>query len=157
MARLNSYTGNSAGILFGFAAGFLAALIFHQLTLLVLWELNVAPFGPFSMATTRPFGVPAVVSLAFWGGIWGIVFTRAERVFPSGKGYWPAAFAFGAILPSVVALFMVMPLKGLPMAGGWHLAPVATAVLVNGAWGIGTAWFYRMLSCRLQAAHAARS
>ena len=27
--------------------------------------------GPFSMAPTAPVHVPAVISLAFWGGVWG--------------------------------------------------------------------------------------
>ena len=53
-------------ILFGFIAGFLATLIFHQVVVALLWWAGVAPFGPFSMAATKPFGVPAVISLAFW-------------------------------------------------------------------------------------------
>jgi hypothetical protein len=51
--------------LFNFIAGFLATLIFHQLALALLWWLGIAPFAPFSMAATRPLGVPAVISLAF--------------------------------------------------------------------------------------------
>ncbi|MEN6439558.1 MAG: hypothetical protein ABFD97_13370 [Syntrophobacter sp.] len=151
------YADNFSRMLSGFVAGFLATLVFHQLTLLILWGLNVAPFGPFSMTATSPFGIPAVVSLAFWGGIWGIFFTQTERSFPAKGGYWLAAFAFGAILPTVVALFIVLPLKGRPMGGGWHLPLMATAFLANGAWGVGTALFHKMLSRRFHRAHAARS
>jgi hypothetical protein len=119
-------------------AGLLAALVFHQLTLALLWVAGVAPFGPFSMAPTQPFGVPAVFSLAFWGGVWGILYGLVDSGFPRGGGYWLMAFLFGAILPSLVALMVVFPLKGLPMGGGWHPALLLTTLLVNGAWGIGT-------------------
>ena len=56
----------------GFIAGALATVIFHQLTLTVLWVVGLAPFPPFQMAPTHPFGVPALISLAFWGGLLGI-------------------------------------------------------------------------------------
>jgi hypothetical protein len=138
---VTAYTSSSfpARLLSGFVAGFLATLIFHQLSLAVLWSARVASFGPFQMAATKPFGIPAVFSLAFWGGAWGLLYVLIERRFPTGKGYWVAAFLFGALLPSLVALLVVLPLKGRPLGGGWHPSLLATAFLINGAWGIGTA------------------
>ncbi|MGE5893934.1 MAG: hypothetical protein ACM34I_07750 [bacterium] len=146
-------SGSSAGtrLLFGFIAGFLATLIFHQLTLAVLWFFRVAPFRPFSMAATQPFGVPSVFSLAFWGGVWGIVFALIERRFPR-RGYWVTLFLFGAILPSLVALCVVLPLKGRPM-GGWPPSLLVTAFLINGAWGIGTGLIFKALSARSNGSH----
>ncbi len=133
---------NGIGILlFGFIAGFLATLSFHQLTLALLREMGVAPFGPFSMATTEPFRIPAVFSLACWGGIWGVLFALVDHVFPRRASYWVISFLFGAVLPSAVALLLVLPLKGKPMGGGWHPNVLMTAFLINGAWGIGTAVF----------------
>ncbi len=132
--------------LFAFIAGFFAALIFHQLTLALLWGAGVAPFGPFSMAPTHPFGIPAVFSLAFWGGVWGILFALIDGSFPRGGGYWIVAFLFGAIFPSLVALFIVLPLKGQPVGGGWHVRLLVTAFLINGAWGIGTGLILKALS-----------
>ncbi|MGH7930580.1 MAG: hypothetical protein ACREQV_22650 [Candidatus Binatia bacterium] len=151
MAGRNLTTNFPARLLFGFIAGFLATLIFHQLAVTLLWVIGVAPFPPFSMTETRPFGVPAVFSLAFWGGVWGILFALIHDGFPRGGGYWVTAFLFGAILPSLVALLVVLPLKGRPLGGGWHPPLLLTAFLVNGAWGIGTAvivyaltsWFSR--------------
>lgn len=124
--------------LFSFIAGFLATLIFHQLTLALLWWVGIAPFAPFAMAATRPLGVPAVISLAFWGGVWGMVFGLVDRRFPADSGYWLCAFLFGAILPTLAALFVVLPLKGRPIGGGWHATLLLTAFLINGAWGVGT-------------------
>jgi hypothetical protein len=133
-------------ILFGFIAGFLATLIFHQLIVALLWWAGVAPFGPFSMAATQPFGVPAVISLAFWGGVWGILLGLIDNGFPRGGGYWLTAFLFGAILPTLVALLVVLPLKGQPIGGGWQPALLATAFLINGAWGVGTGLILKALS-----------
>jgi hypothetical protein len=137
-----------ARILFGFTAGFLATLIFHQLSVWVLWIVGVAPFAPFSMAVTKPFGLPAVISLAVWGGIWGILFALIDRRFPAGSSYWVVAFLFGAIFPSLVALLVVLPLKGRPLGGGWHPPLLLTAFLINGAWGVGTGLILRVLSSR---------
>ncbi len=129
-------------VVLGWAAGFFATLIFHQLTLLVLYEAGIAPFGPFAMTPTYPFGEPAFVSLAFWGGVWGIVFAFIHDAFPRGAAYWVVTFMFGAVAPSVVALLVVMPLKGMK-PGGIHAGLIVTALLVNGAWGIGTALFLK--------------
>jgi hypothetical protein len=132
-------------ILFGFIAGFLATVIFHQLVLALLGWAGIAPFGPFSMEATQPLGVPAVISLAFWGGVWGILIELIHNRFPRGGGYWLTAFLFGAILPTLVALLVVLPLKGRPI-GGWQPALLITAFLINGVWGVGTAWFLKVLS-----------
>jgi hypothetical protein len=133
-------------ILFGFIAGFLATLTFHQVGLALLWWAGVAPSGPFSMIATQPFGVPAVISLAFWGGVWGILFGLVDVSFPRGSGYWLMAFLFGAILPTLVALLVVLPLKGRPMGGGWQPALLVTAFLINGVWGLGTGLILTALS-----------
>ena len=132
-------------LFYGFIAGFFATLIFHQLTLAALWAAGVAPFGPFSMAATTPFGVPAVFSLSAWGGVWGIIFALVDNKFARHSGYWVTAFLFGAILPSLVALVVVLPLKGKPMGGGWHAPLILTALLINGAWGIGTGLILKAL------------
>lgn len=135
-------------IVFGFIAGFIATLVFHQSAVYGLRLADIAPFGAFNMHPTQPFGVPAVLSLAFWGGVWGILFAHIHKAFPVGPGYWPAAFLFGAIAPSLVALCVVLPLKGMPMGGGWHAPLLVTALLVNGAWGIGTALLLRLTGIR---------
>lgn len=124
----------------GFVAGFLGTLVFHQLMLAFLRGIGVAPapFLPYSWTATEPFGIPAVLSLSFWGGLWGIIFVLIHGSFPPGAGYWVTAFVFGAILPSAIALLVVMPIKGRPMGGGWHASLLVTALLVNGAWGVGT-------------------
>ncbi|MGK7950392.1 MAG: hypothetical protein AB4368_16810 [Xenococcaceae cyanobacterium] len=34
---------------------------------------------------------------------------------------------------------VVSPLKGMPFAGGWELNLIARGLMLNGAWGLGTA------------------
>ena len=135
----------------GFVAGFIATIIFHQLALALLWAAGVAPIRPFAMAATQPLGIPAVISLAFWGGIWGIVFALVDASFPRGRGYWVTAFLFGAVLPSLAALLVVLPLKGRPMGGGWHLPLLVTVFLVNGFWGLGAGMFLHAFRVRMRA------
>lgn len=146
MAYGNARSYYPTRILFGFTAGFIATLTFHQLSVWVLWSAGLAPFAPYSMAATKPFGVPAVISLAVWGGIWGILFALVERRFPGHSGYWVTAFLFGAVFPSLVALLVVLPLKGHPPGGGWRPSLLVTAFIINGAWGVGSGLILRILS-----------
>jgi hypothetical protein len=136
-----------------FVAGFISTLVFHQLMLAVLHGLGMTPAIPYRFQPVPPFAVPQVISSAFWGGIWGIVFAFAERrgLFPQkvgSGGYWVAAFAFGALALTLVAWFVVSPLKGRPVAAGWQPVAMVTGLLVNGAWGIGTALLLRLLDGR---------
>jgi hypothetical protein len=128
----------------GFIAGFASTLMFHQGMLMLLYSAGLTPNMPFVLQPTQPLGVPEVYSLAFWGGAWGIVFLWVVGHLPQGRPYWIDSVIFGAVAPSLVAWFVVMPLKGMPMGGGWHAAGIATALLVNGAWGLGTGLFLRL-------------
>lgn len=123
----------------GFVAGFLAVLLFHQPVLYVLTALGLAKATTYAMQATAPFGVPQVLSYSFWGGIWGILFALIESRIPRGARYWFYAFLFGAIFPTLVAWFVVAPLKAQPVAAGWQPAGMMVGLIINGAWGIGTA------------------
>jgi hypothetical protein len=127
-----------------FFAGFLSTLIFHQGMLAILHAAGKTPRAPFAMDPTKPFHVPAVISLAFWGGVWGILLWLVIRGSQGSWLYWALALVLGAIAPSIVALFVVFPLKGQPVAGGWRPDILLGALLLNGAWGIGVALFLRL-------------
>lgn len=150
MTRDRSGTPASAGagplpLLLGFLAGALSVLIFHQGMLALLHVLGLTPGAPYSMEPTRPLGVPQVLSLAFWGGLWGIVLAFLLARSRAGRSYWIAALAFGAILPTLVAWFVVAPLKEQPLAAGGQPSAMLTGVLVNAAWGLGAALLLRWL------------
>lgn len=131
-------------LLAGFVAGFIAVLLFHQPVLALLSASGFVKAGTYSMNATAPFGVPQVFSLAFWGGVWGVLFVLAQTRFPKGAGYWIAALAFGAVLPTLVAWFVVAGLKGQPVAAGWDSHRMLTGVIINAAWGLGTALLLKL-------------
>ena len=130
--------------IYAFAAGFLSTLTFHQGTLFVLHKAGLWPKPPWPMTPTEPLKIPAVFSLALWGGVWGIAaWCLIRGMF--GSDYWIYATLFGAIGPSVVALFVVFPMKGLPLAGGWSPKVILPVLLLNGMWGLGVAVLMRLL------------
>ena len=136
-----------ARLLLGFLAGFLATLTFHQIGLWGLHAAGVTPAIPWVTAPVPPFGVPQVISIAFWGGVWGVVFVLVEPVLARGYiGYWIAAALFGAICPTLVSWFVVLPLKGQPAGNGFHVPAVFVGPLVNGLWGLGTLMFLGVLT-----------
>lgn len=129
-----------------FVAGGVAVPLFHQIILGILYWLGVASRPPFSMAPTAPFGVPQLASLMFWGALWGIVLGLVVEKSRYVRNKWLLAASFGALAPSFVAWFIVAPLKGLPLAAGGSLAGIVTALLINGAWGLGTLTLYRLFT-----------
>ncbi len=141
-------TANSAlpRFLLAFVAGFLSVLVFHQGMLALLHSLAITPRSPYPTNPTQPFGLPQILSSAFWGGVWGIVFATLAVRFRRDTRYWVAALLFGAIAPTLVAWFVVAPLKNQPIAGGFQPAAMVTGLLVNGAWGVGTALLLRLFS-----------
>jgi hypothetical protein len=127
-----------------FIAGFLSTLVFHQGVLTLLWLSGALPRAPYSMDPAPPLGVPAVLSLAFWGGVWGVALWPLLRNAASGT-YWLRALLIGAVVPSAVALFIVFPLKAMPVAGGWDPRIIIGALILNGAWGLGVALLMRLM------------
>jgi hypothetical protein len=119
-------------------------LIFHQAALLVLHLAGLTPATPWRLTPTWPLGVPAILSAAFWGGLWGILLALLLPRFDRGS-YWLAGAVFGAIAPTLVAWFVVLPLKGLPAGGGFAWPGVIIGPLVNGAWGLGAGLLLALL------------
>ena len=132
-------------VLLGFLAGFLATIIFHQIALQILHMAGMVPRAAWAMRPVPPFGIPAVISLSFWGGVWGAIMIPIIDRLRDAK-YWLAALVFGAIAPTLVAWLVVAPLKHQPIAAGWKPAAMMIGLIVNGAWGLGTALFYRLFS-----------
>jgi len=135
----------AARLIVGFIAGFIGTITFHQGTLAWVYHEGLVDRAPWSLTPVPPLGVPALVSLAFWGGVWGMALIFLLPRTPWRASYWVRAFLLGAILPSLVAWFLVAPLKGQPMLGGGQLAGIIMPLLLNGAWGLGTALFIQIL------------
>jgi hypothetical protein len=131
-------------ILLEFLAGFLATLVFHQPAVWLLHLAGVTPRTPYTMTPVPPFHIPAVISLAFWGGVWGLILIPAIAGIKNEGAYWIAAIVFGAIFPTLVAAYVIAPIKHLPVP---HTpSNVILGLTVNGAWGLGTALFFRLFA-----------
>lgn len=128
-----------------FVAGALAVPVFHQIALWIMNAIGFIDRAPFSFEATKPFGVPSLLSLSFWGGVWGILLGLLLTRM-SGARYWITALVVGAIAPTLVAGLVVAPLKGQPAGGDMKM--LVTGLVVNAAWGLGTAAIYRLLDGR---------
>ncbi len=126
-----------------FVAGFVSTLLFHQGLLQLLYVGGAFPRAAWSLTPVPPLGVPAVISLAFWGGLWGVVLWLIVRKHV-GARRWGWAALWGALLPSAVALFLVMPLKGMQVAGGFDPKLIVGALLLNAVWGLGVVLLMRL-------------
>jgi hypothetical protein len=132
-------------LIFGFIAGFLAVLIFHQSLWYLLNQVGVIPLDRPAWPTDPipPFSVPSVLSKAFWGGVWGLALTLLLSHL-SGAAYWAGWTLIGAMALTLVAFFVVPPIKGEAMPAPM-LPRFVVGLLVNGAWGFGTALILKVL------------
>jgi len=82
--------------------------------------------------------------------------TLLEPRLTARLGWWPGGLAFGAVLPVLVLWFVVLPLKGLLVGGGFAPSGVLLTVVVHAVFGLGTALFFRF-GLRLAGRGVARS
>jgi hypothetical protein len=121
-------------IFLGFAAAVIAVLTFHQGMLELLYLLGAAPFAPYQIRPIPPLGVPWIVNLCFWGGLYGAVFGLLLPRFT--WPIWVCGLCLG-VVAALVGMFIVAPIKGNPIANGWAAWPIARSLLINGSWGLG--------------------
>lgn len=127
-------------IYLGFSAGFFSALVFKQMIQWVFWQLGLAPLGPYIFTATPPLDIHAALAPAVWGGAWGALLALAQCNFSRNEyWYWIQAFGFGAVLPSLVALLITIPLEVKFYGGTWQLSMIVSTIVSNGVWGFGAA------------------
>jgi hypothetical protein len=130
----------------GFLSAVLSVLIFHQgmwalLHYLAVPGLTMPP--PFPTDPIPPFGVPRILNLCFWGGLWGAAFGAVWRGRPGT--YWWGGLLLGAAA-AATGLIIVAAIKGLPIGGGWQLNNWIRSLLINGTWGLGVGLILTALS-----------
>jgi hypothetical protein len=130
-------------VVIGFLSGAIGVLVFHQGVILAMYLMGLLPSGPYSMKPTEPFGVPQVLSSAFWGGLWGIVLVWLMSTLRAADRLW-VALLFGGLLPTLAGILVVTPLKGGDIASRLQIASLLRGFIINGAWGLGTGISYRV-------------
>ncbi len=120
----------------GFVAAAIAVLTFHQ----AMWAvLHVAGLMPpaYPVTPIPPYGVPQIVNLCFWGGLYGLVFGVLSPWFKAPL--WLAGLGFG-VLAACVGLLVVPAVKGLPfdaVMARLSAQVVFRSLAINGFWGLG--------------------
>ena len=66
------------------------------------------------MTGVPPWGVPTIVSAAFWGGLWGIAAAFLVPRLPGALGGVLGWVLFAAIIVTLVNWFVVQPIKSGP-------------------------------------------
>ena len=126
-----------------FISGLLATLIFHQGLFAVFYLAGVVPAAPYNLSPVPPLGVPSVLSLAFFGGLWGMVLWLILGRL-QGLVFWLGNVIVGAIGPTAVAMLVVFPMKGLEVsAKTW-----TGGLVLNGFWGLGVALFLILMGAK---------
>ena len=108
----------------------------------VLYAAHLVPALPWSLMPVPPLGVPKSLSLAFWAGLWGLVYAGLEPRLTARFGWWAGGLVFG-LAPLIVYWLVVLPLKGLGVGGGFRPAMVPIEVAFHLVFGIGTAIIFR--------------
>ncbi len=135
----------------GFVAAVLSVLLFHQGILLVMRETGLLGI-PRSVAlwnlapNARAFGLPSLVNLCFWGGLYGAAFGLLSPRFRLPM--WVCGVLTG-VVAALVGFFIVAALRGGPLGGGWRADAWARSLLINGSFGLGLGLIYPLLAARV--------
>lgn len=133
-------------VILGFLAGALSVLIFHQGVWGLLHVLNMPGYQmpiPYSMRPIPPLGIPAIVNLCFWGGLYGAIFGWLAPRFT--LPFWVCGVIMG-LVATLVSFFVVPVIKGTPLGGGWVVNTWVLSVLRNGVgFGLGLGLIYPVL------------
>ncbi|WP_423822994.1 hypothetical protein V5738_03350 [Salinisphaera sp. SPP-AMP-43] len=130
-----------------FIAGFIAMLTFHQGLLWLLDRAQVISAMAWSMTPAPLLGIPEVLALALWGGLWGLVIWFLIR-HAEAAGYYVGAIILSAILLSAVALTVVPLVLGgsvQALIAGMTLHRVGIEMALNGSYGLGLAVLMRIM------------
>lgn len=131
----------STRLLVGFGAGALSHILFQGALGTLYFALNLIPALPWSLKPVPPFGVPVTLNYAFWAGLWGIAYAALEPRLTARFGRVTGGLVIG-VAAMLARWFVVLPLKGAPVAEG--LVPQAVGVYAGFhlVFGIGLGLIY---------------
>lgn len=133
---------------FGFVAGALAVLVFHQTMILALHLMGFAPNFPWSLRSIAPFGVPALLNQMFWGSLWGVGFAAVASRIPVANDLARGAI-YGLLGPWLLGNGILVPLfKGGTYLWGLNPQNMWRGALIGAAFGLGIAVFMRVFKGR---------
>jgi hypothetical protein len=132
-------------VFLGCVAGAVSVLIFHQTTLQIFFWLGFAPQAAFRSAHVPPFNMPMVLSITFWGAVYGGLF---GLLLPRLRGpIWLNGLLLG-LCAMLIAWFVFLPLNGKPIAFDWHALPMLRSFIAYAMWGLGVGIFLPLMHPR---------
>lgn len=130
-------------MLTGFCGAVISTLTFHQAMWSLLFFAGLMR-PPFPLTTNR-FGIPLLVSICIWRGLWGAAYGAANlwRLKPA----WLSGLLFGVFVGAWEWV------SGFLRSGEWALSQpkwlyLMQVLLVNGFWGLGLGMILAVLSAR---------
>jgi len=128
----------STRLFLGFLAGAFSHLIFQGGFGAILYAANLLPGLTWSLMPVPPLGVPKSLNLAFWAGLWGLGYALLEPRLTAHLG----GLVYG-LGPLAGYWFVVLPLKGAGIGGGFRLAIMPIEIGFHAIYGIGVAILFR--------------
>ncbi|HEY0181470.1 MAG TPA: hypothetical protein VGC09_01570, partial [Rhodopila sp.] len=108
--------------------------VFHQSVLQLFFWLGLAPQAAFRVAVVPPFNAPMVVSVTFWGAVYGGVFSALMPRLPQRV---LVRIGLAGIFAILMTWFVVRPLAGHPAAFGWQPNDMVRSAAACLMWGVG--------------------
>ncbi len=136
-----------ARAILGFVAAALAVLTFHQAMWAVFHLAGLMP-PPYPLTPIPPYGVPQIVNLCFWGGLYGMVFGLLLPRFTGPSWLWGIGFG---VVAALVGLLVVPAVKGMALhavVARLSTLTVSRSLAINGAWGLGLGLIVPLLTRR---------
>jgi hypothetical protein len=125
----------------GFIAGAISVLVFHQGAWALFYLGGLMP-PPYPTTPIPPWGVPQIIDFCFWGGLYGVAYGFAvQRLLVPA---WFSGLLLG-VIASLVFWFVVLPLKGEPVAGGWAWQSMIVVLVIQAVWGVGVGLILSLL------------
>jgi hypothetical protein len=126
-------------LLFGFVAGSLSVVVFHQGMVFLLYLMSQTPNFPWNLkGSVGPMGVPVLVNQMFWGGLWGIGFAAIGHLIPIANTALRGA-VYGLLGPFLLGGGFLVPLIKQTGPMFW---------LIGAAFGVGIALIMKVLEKR---------
>lgn len=139
----------------GWIAAAISVLVVHESVAYVLKMVELTQRQPWSMnPPVPPFGVPYLLNLVFWGGLWGILFAHINQWLP-GRAMWLKGLIYGLLIVSVSGWIIVPFIKGQifgvpnqPFFSGFDPKRMLPSVLIVGSFGLGLGAIYGLITSR---------
>lgn len=137
------------GMVLGFIAGAIATVTVHEIISFIFTMPSVwTGWGRQSWdMSPNEFGVPNILSGAFWGGLWGALFPVVFGALPTGpltiKG-----LVFGIIGPALIGVFVAIPLitHRIPLFFDGDISKIVPVLFILAGFGAAVGWLYGLFA-----------